>query len=108
LFWKKDITIEPFGMRNSIRQKKDGYTFFGSEKSSSEILKKASLLNDYILNYDIDDRNYDNIFYIYFKKEKQKYYIRPYNLEHTKDKYCLHLKLQKPYVSIANYVYNLK
>lgn len=74
MFWKKDILIEPYGLRNGLRLKKDGYTFFGGEKrlnfKNMFENKKKRILNDFILNYEIDDPIIENLFFIQFDKSK--------------------------------------
>lgn len=68
LFKDKKIEINEEGLiNNSIRNKKDGITYFGSNIPSK---------NDYVLNMTENTFKYlPTIFKIYFNKEDDKYYI---------------------------------
>jgi hypothetical protein len=104
--------IDPLGLKNSKRNKKDGYTFFGTDNFNENnenwriSKKKIKIINDYCINYDICNDDYENLFFIqffkcknkYLNKDKQIYHIRQVNQEHNDFKYCLYARCLKPYV----------
>jgi len=65
------IVINPTGLVNSVRNKKDGVTFFGNK-----LKRNDSIINDFCLVMDNEESNHDQLFFIYYKRESNKYYIR--------------------------------
>jgi pSer/pThr/pTyr-binding forkhead associated (FHA) protein len=67
------IVITPFGVENSLRNKKDGFVFFGSQNDTEYPL------NDFIIRVkdnDNDEKNKGRHFQITFSPVKMKYFIR--------------------------------
>ncbi len=85
LFFNKEIIINDSGMRNSKRNKKDGYTVFGL-RNTVDI--SGQLNNDFIINFkrEIDEignveTETGKVFEIIFHKESKEYtlyFINPY------------------------------
>jgi hypothetical protein len=75
---QKTLKINPSGLENSRRKKKDGFTFFGYETNEDEIEEQIDYLlcpnQDFFR--DFDDRFLGKYFQIRFEPFDYKYYIK--------------------------------
>lgn len=70
-----NLKINPFGIENSLRNKKDGLTFFGYQEN----IDNSEPCVDYVIHpreQDYDERYFGRHFYIKYNKSNSKYYIK--------------------------------
>ena len=73
---QKEIIINAYGYKDTKRKTYDGITYFGINR------KKDIFKVDVELNMTVNDE-YDNVlFFIYYSKDRQKYFIRT-NYKHN-------------------------
>ena len=103
------MTINAAGLENGLRNKRDGYTFFGEKEKNVRNFnhsKDDTVVNDFLINYKIEGISNHSLFYIVFRRSRynlnkvsQKYYIK--NSEETSkdDKSLIYVKLDNKFVS---------
>lgn len=70
------VIVTPAGLRNSPRNKRDGFVFFGSAYEN----EKNEIINDVILTSgSFSNSNTPHYFVIYFNLSNEKYFIRPFS-----------------------------
>ena len=74
LFFNKKLFIDVNGLRNGLRGKKDGFSFFGAIAHH-----KGKVVNDFVLNIEEDCANVDVYFLIYFDKSINKFTLKNVN-----------------------------
>jgi hypothetical protein len=67
------LMINASGLVEGARKAKDGVTFFGKNLKCGDIV-----VNDYVLNIDNTDYQLNHIFFIYYRKESNQYFLRSY------------------------------
>ncbi len=70
-----NLKINPFGIENSLRNKKDGFTFFGYQDN----IDNSTPYIDYVIHpreQDYDERYLGRHFYIKYNQNNRKYYIK--------------------------------
>ena len=74
LFFNKKLFIDVNGLRNGLRGKKDGFSFFGAITHH-----KGKVVNDFVLNIEEDCATVDVYFLIYFDKSIKKFTLKNVN-----------------------------
>jgi hypothetical protein len=95
------LIINASGLEGGLRKKSDGVTFFGlkmyknqdTNSISNSNISSNPIINDVILNYKGNTIEKDHLFYIFFKRNQQKYYIRNSDEEKKNDKTLIYLKI---------------
>ena len=85
------MLIDASGIKNSLRNKRDGVSYFGPVEKANNIT-----INDFLINYKKDNKCL-RLFYILFQRNNQKYYFKSINNSKT-DKNLFYLKIEKEYV----------
>jgi len=93
LFWNKEVYIDASGVKNSLRNKRDGLCYFGPMEKANNIT-----INDYLINYKKDNKCM-RLFYIQFQRTNQKYYFKSINNSKT-DKNLFYTKVLKENVNM--------
>lgn len=100
------LLIDAGGLKGGLRNKRDGFTFFGPCKENN----KGEIINDYVINYKKEDQTVgsDNpitngnvlkrLFVIFYDRFIQKYYFRNINDSVNKDKSLIFIKIEKNYI----------
>lgn len=80
LFFWKDIIIETFGMKNSLRKEKDEHVFFGIKNKTNY---SGMTYNDLIINFfwqnedkEMIETNTGRVFEIFYNKKSKDYTLR--------------------------------
>lgn len=100
----KKIYINAGGIKDGLRNKRDGFTFFGYTKENS----KGEVINDFILNLNKQNsekisgenacKNKSNrLFVIFYDRLSQKYFIRNFNESMMKEKSLIYIKVDSSY-----------
>ena len=90
IFRNQEIVIDASGIVNSLRNKKDGISYFGPIEKLN-----GNTINDFVINY--NDQKCLRLFYIMFQPSSKKYFIK--NINNTKkDKNILYSKILNSYV----------
>ena len=77
------LIINAFGLINGARKSRDGIVFFGTKlkKVLWNNFKNDIIINDFVLN--LDEDNMTHTFFIYYKKETNKFYLKLYKEKET-------------------------
>ena len=94
LFWKKEVHIDCSGIKNSLRNSRDGVSYFGPVEKANNII-----INDFIINYK-KDTNSKRLFVIFFERSKlllildlKKYFLKCINNSKS-DNSLFYLKIE--------------
>jgi hypothetical protein len=90
--FKKIATINAAGLENGLRNKRDGYSFFGEKEKLGD-----NIVNDFLVNYKMEGANHHTLFYIVFRRISQKYYIKNGEDTSKNDKSLIYVKLDPKY-----------
>lgn len=77
LFWNKDITIDPLGLKMGKRKKRDGITVFGTGAVGKN---EGHYKNDFVINVKNEyNKESSSYFMISYEKGEDKFYISKIN-----------------------------
>lgn len=86
------LQIDASGLKNGLRNKRDGFAFFGINKSI-----KNEVVCDYLINYVSSHPINRPIFVVFYDRLSQKFYFRNMKESLVKDKTLLYVKISDTY-----------